>query len=68
MNAVATIEFRDAVSGDDGIAVVRAAPGVVGLALSLRGDGDIELFLPPDAARPLLDAIRQAVVLATTAS
>ena len=65
MNVVATIGFRDAESGGEAIVIVRAAPGAVGLALSLRGDGDIELFLPPAAARDLLDAIRQALTQAT---
>ena len=65
MDAVATVEFRDVESGDEGIALVRSGPGVVSLALSLRNDGDIEVFLPLTAARDLLDAMRRAVLKAT---
>jgi hypothetical protein len=65
MDQIATVEFRDAYSGDEALAIVRAAPGIVGVALSLRSDGDIEVLLPPTAAKALLKALHEALAVAT---
>jgi hypothetical protein len=68
MDQIAMIEFRDAESGDDAIAIVKAAPGLVVVALSLRSDGDIQVLLPPAVAHALLEALQQALVRATEIS
>jgi hypothetical protein len=44
MMQVATLCFPDRDSGDEAVIIVRAADDVVGLALSLRNGGDIEVF------------------------
>lgn len=43
-----TFNFTDHDSGDDCCVIVRTASGpIVGLAVSLRRNGDIETFMPP---------------------
>jgi hypothetical protein len=61
MNDIATIHFTDAYSADKSAAVVRSAPGVVGLALSQNSNGDVEVFLSESSARELLLALQQAL-------
>lgn len=55
-----TINFVDKDSGQDGLAVVRVEGAVIGLALSLRDDGDIEVFLDKDEAARLAAALTEA--------
>lgn len=64
MQEVATLTFRDAVSDDEAVSIVRVAPGRIGLALSLRSDGDIEVTLPVSTARALVSALGQALAVA----
>jgi hypothetical protein len=64
MEGVATIRFKDVVSQDEAVAIVRAEPGHVGLALSRREDGDIEVFLTTEACAKLADALTKAQRLA----
>jgi hypothetical protein len=60
MKEIATIKFVDADTKDDALAVVRASQGVVALALSLRSNGDTEVFLSrPDCDR-LVQALQRA--------
>jgi len=61
MNEVRTIEFIDADTHENGVVVVRTDKRVVSLALSLKTNGDIEVFLPLDVCRSLIDAMSQAV-------
>jgi hypothetical protein len=49
--------FRDVDSEDEVFAAVRRVPNGVGIFLSLREDGDIEVFLSSDDARRLADAV-----------
>ncbi len=58
MSAEQTVSFVNHETGDE--AVVRVASASVGLALSLRTGGDVEVFLSPDDARSLLDALAAA--------
>ena len=64
MREIETIEFRDQADEDYGVAVVRAAHGSVALALSLRQNGDIDVFMAPGYARQLIAALERAVELA----
>jgi len=68
MDQIATVAFRDTESGSEALAIVRAAPGIVGVALSLRSDGDIEVLLPTTAAQTLLEALHHALAVATAKS
>ena len=60
MSSIATISFVDADSGDEGFVGVRVEGGVVGLSVSLRSDGDIEVFVGRREVGALLDALREA--------
>ena len=64
MKPVATISFNDADSNGQGTAIVRARDGVVAVTLSLRTNGDLEVFLPVESALEFSAALRQAVELA----
>lgn len=60
MPQLATINFIDKDSGQPGFVAVRVEGDVVGLALSLQDNGDIEVFLDPDETTQLLEALVQA--------
>ncbi len=55
-----TINFLDKDSGRPGFAAIRVEGAVVGVALSLRNDGDIEVFLTKDEAAQFAAALREA--------
>lgn len=57
MKDVTHIDFRDVEQECEGFAVVRSGKGEVGLALSLVGHGDFEIFVQPSVARTLADAL-----------
>jgi hypothetical protein len=57
---IATISFPDRDSGDDAIAVVRAVGETVGLALSLRNNGDVEVFFGKEELDQLIEALQKA--------
>jgi len=57
---IATIRFTDDDSGQEAVAVVRAAEGQVALSLSLADDGDVEVYMKRDAFNSLLRALQQA--------
>jgi len=54
------IIFVDKNSGDDACVVVRVVAGIVGLALSSRKDGDIELFMDAAELDRVIGALQQA--------
>jgi hypothetical protein len=66
MQEVATLTFRDGVSDDEAVCIVRVSTSMIGLALSLRSDGDIEVALPVPTARALVSALGQALALAAS--
>lgn len=59
-----TIEFLDDISGDEAIVIVRALEGLVGVGLSLKKDGDIELVFPPTEARAFAETVADALSIA----
>ncbi|HET7585465.1 MAG TPA: hypothetical protein VFK13_11195 [Gemmatimonadaceae bacterium] len=61
MKEIATIRFEDADTGDPGVAVIRTAARVVGLALSLESNGDIEVFLKAADCERVIAALQQAL-------
>jgi hypothetical protein len=57
---IATISFTDGDSGDAAVAIVRIARDTVGLALSLKQNGDLEVFLGRWELGQLIDALQKA--------
>jgi hypothetical protein len=57
---VATIPFTDRDSGDEAFALVRVEGEIVGLALSLRRNGDIEVFFGRQELEQLIEALQKA--------
>ncbi len=60
MKQIATISFADHDSGDEAAVIVRATAQVVGLAITLRRDGDIETFFGLAELDRLLEALQTA--------
>jgi len=56
----ATICFQDTDSGDEALAIVRVIGASVGLALSLRRNGDLEVFLGARELDQLIEALQTA--------
>ncbi len=64
MENIASIGFRDLENDDDATAIVRASTECVALALTLRADGDLEVFMPLSACDELIAALSQARIFA----
>ena len=62
MKEIATIEFVDTETNDPGVAIVRASANEVGLALSLRSNGDLQVFLSKRDCELLVCALQKAVL------
>src|SRR5712691_12824515 len=58
---IASIPFVDTASKEEGAAIVRRTATSVGLALTLREDGDIEVFLALEQAKLLAGALQCAI-------
>ena len=52
--------FSNLDDGDEGFALVRRVPGGVGLTLSLKSNGDTEVFMPPEIAEAVAAALSVA--------
>jgi hypothetical protein len=61
MSECENFTFTDVSDGDEVWVVIRAIEGGTGLALSKRSDGDLEVFMPPDAVSRLLAALGAAL-------
>jgi hypothetical protein len=61
LESIGTLEFVDLESNDNAFAVVRATAGAVGLALSLEKDGDIDVLLPLETCRSLIDLLNSGL-------
>jgi hypothetical protein len=60
MAHLASVNFVDKDSGQPGFVAVRVEGRVVGLAVSLQDNGDIEIFLDRDETTELIEALEQA--------
>ena len=60
MRQAATITFVDNDSKDEVWVFVRYDESKVGLGLSLKKDGDIEVFMSKDDAKKLIEALKLA--------
>jgi hypothetical protein len=61
MDAIGSLNFVDRDSGDRAMVLVRADADNVALAVSLERDGDVEVFMPRDDARRLIDVLQAAL-------
>lgn len=57
---VAMIRFTDRDCGDEAMALVRVEDEIIGLALSLEQNGDIEVFFGRQELEQLIEALRNA--------
>ena len=55
-----TFNFTDVQDGDEAVVILRAVSGSVGLTLSKRENGDVEILMPTDVASALADALHAA--------
>jgi hypothetical protein len=55
-----TLNLEDLDDGDETVVIVRTVPGGVGLALSKKADGDLEVFMPSAIAERVASALRAA--------
>jgi len=58
---ISTIKFVDADSGQEALAIVRTDGTCTGLCLSLKDDGDVEVFMNSGDLRALYEALEKAV-------
>jgi hypothetical protein len=63
MTSTGSIKFTDLDSGDDAWVGIRVEGDRIGLASSLKSDGDIEVFFGRGEAGALRDALTQALAL-----
>ena len=61
MEQIATLSFKSPDKAETAWIVIRAKDGLIGLAVSLETDGDVEVFLGPDDCRRIVDALRDGV-------
>lgn len=59
-----TIEFQDVILPSDGFAIVTNDNGVVAVCISLKGDGDIEIFIHPNDCRRIGQAMLEVAAAA----
>ena len=57
---IPTISFIDKDSGDEGVVLVRVSGDAVGLAVSLRKNGDVEVFLGAEELDRLIRVLEDA--------
>jgi hypothetical protein len=55
------VKVVDLDSGSDAWVLTRVAAGFVGLTLTIESNGDIAVFLPPEAALQVASALTEAV-------
>jgi hypothetical protein len=68
VNNIATLKFKDVISGHSVVFVVRADIGRVGICVSLEQNGDVETFIGPEDCENLCSAIRLAEQMARSTS
>jgi hypothetical protein len=58
---IATIVFRDALQDDEATIVIRRVPNATALALSLRSNGDMEVFVDDVSLRAVIEALQTSL-------
>lgn len=62
MKNSATIKFTDLESADEALVFVRYDESAVALGLSIKSDGDMEVFMTKETARAVIKALQAAVM------
>jgi hypothetical protein len=60
MRHVKTINVVDAGTNDEGSIIIRNGDSIIGIAVSLRADGDTEIFVTREVAEQIIGAIQSA--------
>jgi hypothetical protein len=60
MEQIATIELNDPSAHDEANVIVRADATAIALALTHRKNGDLEVVMPVDTCRRLIEALADA--------
>jgi hypothetical protein len=60
---IATIRFRDGMTGQEAAAIIRAEKGQLLLCLTLKEDGDIEVGFGAEDCAKLASAIHSAIAV-----
>jgi hypothetical protein len=64
MSQIAMVEFIDADSSDQAVVLVRAKEGLISVAISLRQNGDLEVFFGKAECERVIDALQKALAIA----
>ena len=64
MKDVATLNFIDVGSQDEALIIIRATRDLIGVAFSLKEDGDVELMLSSEEWRTFLVQFQRALAIA----
>ncbi|MEQ1921435.1 MAG: hypothetical protein ABL952_02900 [Pyrinomonadaceae bacterium] len=58
-----TFLFRDSISNEEAVVIVRRSDESVGICLSLESNGDTEVFLNPTDLRKLIQALENSLAV-----
>lgn len=61
MEQIGNISFEDLDTHDEAVILVRAREDRIAMSVSLKEDGDVEVFLKPSDCEHLVDLLRQAI-------
>ena len=64
MKEVATLNFIDFGSKDEALIIIRATKDLIGIAFSLKEDGDVELMLSSEEWQTFLVQFQRALAIA----
>jgi hypothetical protein len=65
MKEIAKLDFTDSISGDGASIMIRAVNGLVGLLLTMRHSGDVEVYLTPATLADMQAALMSAIQIAS---
>ena len=66
MQEITTLNFLDVESKQPAVAIIRAAKGMVAVAISVADDGDAEVVLSCEDCQSLVTAMNAALSLASS--
>jgi hypothetical protein len=66
MKEIRTIHFVDMESNGEGVAIIRAQKGCVGLCLSSFENGDVEVFVGPEVVKQIIAGLEEGRLASVT--